>query len=390
MNIVKTFFKHPIAPGILLFCAAVFSLVAANSNLAGAYQTFLDTPILFKFGDFKIHKATTLWINDGLMAIFFLLVGLEIKREFLQGHLSTRQQFMLPAIAALGGLIVPALIYYYFNMDSSVTVHGWAIPAATDIAFSLGVITLLGNRVPPALKVALVALAVMDDLAAIVIIALFYTSKLSLASLAVSGVMALILFIFNRLKLKLLSPYMIVGLILWAALLKSGIHATLAGVVIGFMIPMTLPNSDHSPLIKLEHALHPWVAFFILPLFAFANAGVSFAGMNMDSLRHPVTLGVAFGLFFGKQIGVMGITALCAAFKIVQLPKNTSWAQYYGMALLTGIGFTMSLFIGNLAFETQDYATPIRIGVLAGSFLSGILGYLLLRATTKPAAEASE
>lgn len=385
MSILKKFLHQPAAPGILLFIAAVLSLVAANTPLKAGYHAFLSIPVMFEIGSFTLDKPAILWINDGLMAVFFLLVGLEIKREMLQGHLSSRAQFMLPAIAALGGLLVPALIYYLFNQSDSVTVHGWAIPAATDIAFALGVMMLLGDRVPPALKVALVALAVIDDLAAIVIIALFYTSKLSLASLGVAAVMTAILFALNRLKVMKIAPYMVIGLILWVAVLKSGVHATLAGVVIGLMIPMRDIKTDHSPLIKLEHILHPWVTFFILPLFAFSNAGVSFGDVTMETILHPVTLGIAAGLFFGKQIGVMAITALCCTLKIVCLPKDTNWAQYYGMALVTGIGFTMSLFIGNLAFHTQEYAAAIRIGVLGGSMLAGIAGYMVLYLTTAPA-----
>ena len=385
MSTFKRFLHLPAAPGILLFIAAVCSLVAANTALQDAYHAFLEVIIHFQFGDFKIHKPAILWINDGLMAIFFLLVGLEIKREVLQGHLSSREQLMLPAIAAIGGLVAPALIYYAFNMDDAVTAHGWAIPAATDIAFALGVMMLLGDRVPPALKVTLVALAVIDDLAAIIIIALFYTSKLSLLSLGVAGAMTLILFIMNRMKVMKISPYILVGIILWGAVLKSGVHATLAGVIIGLMIPMRDTKTDHSPLIKLEHILHPWVAFFILPLFAFSNAGVSFGDVTMDTLKHPVTIGIAFGLFFGKQIGVMLITYLCKIVKLVSLPKDTNWMQYYGMSLLTGIGFTMSLFIGNLAFETQEYAAAIRIGVIGGSMMAGIAGYAVLVMTTKPA-----
>ncbi len=385
MNIVKNFFKLPAAPGILLFVAAVFSLIAANSAALPLYEQFLSTPIKFTFGDLKLHKPAILWINDGLMAIFFLLVGLEIKREVLQGHLASKEQVILPAIAALGGLSIPALIYVYFNYTDSVALHGWAIPAATDIAFALGVLTLLGSRVPPALKVTLVAIAVIDDLAAIVIIALFYTSQLSLSALAVSAAMTIVLITLNRLKVTKIAPYMIIGTLLWIAVLKSGIHATLAGVVIGLCLPMKNHKTGSSPLIKLEHILHPWVAFFILPLFAFSNAGVSFKNVTIESIVSPVTLGVALGLFFGKQIGVMLITLIGKSLKIAALPKDTSWSQYYGMALLTGIGFTMSLFIGNLAFETDDYSAPIRIGVLGGSILSGVAGYLVLLATTKPA-----
>lgn len=385
MSLVKSFLRLPAAPGILLFIAAVLSLIAANSALTPLYNDFLDLPILFQLGDLKIHKAAILWINDGLMAIFFLLVGLEIKREVLQGHLSSISQFSLPAVAAIGGLVFPALIYFFFNQTDPVAVHGWAIPAATDIAFALGVLVLLGSRVPSALKVTLVALAVIDDLLAIVIIALFYTAKLSLTSLAVAGGATLFLFALNRMNVTRIAPYILIGIVLWVAVLKSGVHATLAGVIVGLMVPMRDRHaSDHSPLVKLEHILHPWVTFFILPIFAFANAGVSFKGLTMETALSPVTMGIMFGLFIGKQVGVMLVTGLGCSLKLLKLPKDTSWIQYYGMALLTGIGFTMSLFIGNLAFETQDYAAQVRIGVLAGSVLSGLAGYLVLYLATRP------
>ncbi len=373
------------APGILLGLAAVISLVMVNSPLFGLYDSLLHTPVAIKAGSFEIYKPLLLWINDGLMAVFFLLVGLEIKRETISGHLSTPQQCILPAIAALGGIVFPALIYYAFNHGNPETIGGWAIPAATDIAFALGVIMLLGNRIPTALKVTLVTIAVIDDLAAVIIIAIFYTADLSYVSLAVASVCIIILVTLNRFKVASLVPYILVGLILWASVLKSGVHATLAGVVLGLCIPYKVQNKDgKSPAKHLEHSLHPWVNFGVLPIFAFANAGISFSGMSMDSFSNPITLGVLLGLFLGKQLGVMLFTAVSVALGICKLPDQTNWKQYYGMALLTGIGFTMSFFIGTLAFETQDALTSVRLGVLCGSALSGVLGYMLLRAYTTP------
>ncbi len=355
-----------------------------NSPLQDLYGAFLHLPVSLHFGSFALDKSLLHWINDGLMAIFFLLVGLEIKREVVQGQLSSRQQIALPAIAALGGMIVPGIIYVLINQSNPVALHGWAIPTATDIAFALGVITLLGSRVPESLKITLVAIAIIDDLGAIVIIALFYTEHLSVLSLAFGSVAMVGLFLLNRSGVTKLSPYMVLGVILWMCVLKSGVHATLAGVVIAFAIPLKkVDASGKSPLQKLEHSLHPWVAYAVLPLFAFANAGVSLSGLTFDTLLEPVTLGIAAGLFFGKQIGIMGATALGKVTGLCTLPPNVNWKQYYGMTLLTGIGFTMSLFIGTLAFKDPDMQTSVRLGVLLGTILSGLGGYCYLRAISK-------
>lgn len=377
---LKKIKKNEAAPGILLGLAALVSLLLVNSPLRHVYDALLDTPVAIKAGGFEIYKPLLLWINDGLMAIFFLLVGLEIKREFLTGSLSSRDQFLLPAIAAFGGVLAPALIYALVNFDSPETRAGWAIPAATDIAFAYGVIILLGDRIPKALKVTLVAIAVIDDLVAIIIIAIFYTANLSYVSLCVASVAIAMLIALNRMNVTSLVPYKLVGIILWASVLKSGVHATLAGVIIGLCIPHKITNTEgKSPLKYLEHVLHPWVSFGVLPIFAFANAGVAFSGMSWGSLTGPITLGVMLGLFVGKQLGVMLFTAISVWTGLCKLPENTSWKQYYGMALLTGIGFTMSFFIGTLAFDQQAEQTAVRLGVLIASALSGAIGYMVLR-----------
>lgn len=383
MDILKRFIALPAAPGILLCLAAVLALVMKNSIMVDWYAALKHTPVVVQIGAFKIDKPLLYWINDGLMAVFFLLVGLEIKREILKGHLSSREHMILPAVAAVGGVIFPALIYAYININSPETLQGWAIPAATDIAFALGVLMLLGDRVPQALKVTLVAIAIIDDLIAIIIIALFYTEDTSLLSLALAAIGLSILFLMNRLKVTHLGPYAIIGLIIWACVLKSGVHATLAGVAIGLLIPLNAQNhAGKSPLIVMEHALHPWVNFMILPIFAFANAGVSLAGLSLNTFLEPVTLGIILGLFFGKQIGVMLFTWLALALKMCRLPEHVSWMQYYGMALLTGVGFTMSLFIGTLAFTDIEYASAVRLGVLSGSVLSAIAGIVVLLMAT--------
>lgn len=382
MRMLREFFRLEAAGGILLGLAAIVALIMENSALSWLYDQFLTIPVVIKIAAFEINKPLLLWINDGLMAVFFLLVGLEIKREMLEGQLSTREQISLPAIAALGGIAIPALIYSYFNWGDPVSMQGWAIPAATDIAFALGVLTLLGNRVPEALKICLVAIAILDDLAAIVIIALFYTANLSLVSLAAGAIAIIILSILNRRGVTSLTPYVLTGIVLWACVLKSGVHATLAGVLLAFFIPLRAKNKlGGSPARSLEHGLHPWVAYAVLPVFAFANAGVSLAGLSLDLLLQPITLGIAAGLFVGKQLGVLGFTWLGCRLRLCKLPSDVSWRQYYGMALITGIGFTMSLFIGTLAFEDVEHQTAVRLGVLTGSALSGILGYILLRTT---------
>ena len=385
IEIIRKFFKLKAAPGILLLMAAIAAILVENSFLSDSYSKLLHSSININISNFSIEKDLHHWINDGLMAIFFLLIGLEIKRELVQGHLSTREQFSLPAVAAIGGITIPAIIYISLNFGNEVTTNGWAIPTATDIAFALGVVTLLGNRIPISLKVTLVAIAIIDDLVAIIIIASFYASDLSINYLIFSAIATFILFVLNNRKINKLSPYVILGILLWVFVLKSGIHASLAGVLLAQFIPIKPKDtSAHSPLYKLEHSIEPWVNFIILPIFAFANAGVSFSGMKLNLLWDPVTLVIILGLFFGKQIGVMLFTYLGSILKICKLPSDISWAQYYGLSLVTGIGFTMSLFIGSLAFTDPEYQTSVRLGVLIASLLAGIFGYLTLRLTSKP------
>jgi Na+:H+ antiporter, NhaA family len=376
---IASFIRTEAASGVLLLATAALALIAANSPLAGLYGAFLDLPVGVRIGDFELQKPSLLWINDGLMAVFFLLVGLEIKRELAEGELSTRQQAMLPCVAALGGMLVPALIYAAVNLGDPVALHGWAIPAATDIAFALGVLALLGNRIPPSLKVFLVALAIIDDLGAIVIIALFYSGELSLWSLGLAAGVMLCLLALNRAGVTRIAPYMLLGTALWLFVLESGVHATLAGVAVALAIPIREDEAGRSPLRELEHVLHPWVAFLVMPAFAFANAGVSFAGITVAHLFAGVPLGITLGLFIGKQIGAFGAAWLAVRAGWSRMPEGADWGLLYGTCMLAGIGFTMSLFIGTLAFDLASYAAPVRLGVLAGSALSGIAGYLVLR-----------
>lgn len=384
-DIIKKFFMLKSAPGILLCLMALLAMVMENTLLNGLYDSIKGTPVVLQIGAFAIDKPLLLWINDGLMALFFLLVGLEIKREILEGHLSKRDQITLPAIAALGGLITPALIYSYINIDYPVLITGWAIPAATDIAFALGVLMLMGSRVPKTLKICLVAIATIDDLAAIVIIAVFYTDNTSLFSLCLAAIGLAVAYILNRRNVTRLGPYILLGLFIWACVLKSGIHATLAGVALGLIVPLRTQNADgKSPLKVMEHELHGWVSFGVLPIFAFANAGVSLASVNLKTFLEPITLGIMLGLFFGKQIGVMVFTGLGVLLKICRLPEGVNWLQFYGMALLTGIGFTMSLFIGTLAFTNIEYVSAVRLGVLSGSLLSAFAGIIVLLISTRP------
>lgn len=379
-NRIADFFKSSTTPGIFLLVAMVLSFVAENTDLRPYYDALLETRFSIHLGEWGLDKPLLLWINDGLMAVFFLYIGLEVKKEILTGHLSSRERFTLPAVAALGGLLVPVLVYIAFNYADNVTRQGWAIPAATDIAFSLGILMLLGKRVPHGLIVCLMALATIDDLATIVIIAVFYTYSLSFYALAVAGLMTLILFIFNRMRVMNITAYLLVGAVLWIFLLKSGVHATLAGVIIAFMVPMSRPGEKRtfSPLHALEHDIRPMVNLLIMPIFAFANAGISFTGLTWEHVFNPVSLGIGLGLFFGKQAGVMGATWISCKIGICRLPEGVNWAQYYGMSVLAGIGFTMSLFIGGLAFETTEFNSSIRIGVLSGSFLSAALGIAIL------------
>jgi Na+:H+ antiporter, NhaA family len=378
-NALHAFVRLEASGGILLVIAAAVAMVLSNTAAAPLYSGLLDTPVAVSIGALAIHKPLILWINDGLMAVFFLLVGLEIKREVRQGELSSLGQAALPGIGALGGMAVPALIYVLFNRDVSGTLEGWAIPTATDIAFALGVLALLGRRAPTSLKLFLLALAVMDDLGAIIVIAIFYTAELSSLALWLATAAIALLIALNRLGVRRLAPYVLTGVFLWVCVLKSGVHATLAGVVLGLAIPLAGSDDQPSPSGQLEHMLHPWVAYAILPIFAFANAGVPLAGVAMDALTAPVPLGILLGLFFGKQLGVFAICALAIKAGLARLPAGASWGQFYGVSVLCGIGFTMSLFIGTLAFpEEAGHGAGIRLGVLAGSLLSAVTGALVL------------
>ncbi len=383
---------HEAAGGVLLMLAAITALVLDNSPLNWLYDALLSTPVIIQVGALEINKPLLLWINDGLMAVFFLFVGLEIKRELLEGHLSSWGQASFPLVAAVGGMIVPAMIYVGFNASDPTALRGWAIPAATDIAFALGVLALLGSRVPPTLKIFLLALAIIDDLGAILIIAIFYTAELSLASLMIASACMIILLGLNLTGVRRIAPYVLVGVVMWVCVLKSGVHATLTGVIVALMIPLG-KHEDLKPslLHHLEHELHPWIVFFIMPVFAFANAGVALGGLAVSDLLAPIPLGIAAGLFIGKQTGIFAFVWLATRLGVCRLPEGTNWIHVYGAALLAGIGFTMSLFIGTLAFSDPDHATAVRLGVLSGSILSGLAGYALLRFTAAPInnAEAS-
>ncbi|AMB85545.1 sodium:proton antiporter [Pseudomonas agarici] len=381
------FFHLEAASGLLLIAAAALALIINNSPLSYLYNGLLDVPVVAQVGALKIAKPLLLWINDGLMALFFLLIGLEVKREVLEGHLSKPSQIVLPGAAAIGGMVVPALIYWFLNKDHPDALGGWAIPMATDIAFALGVLALLGKRVPVSLKLFLMTLAIIDDLGAIIVIAVFYSSELSTLSLLLAGASLVALMVMNRLGVIKLGPYMIIGLILWICVLKSGVHATLAGVTLAFCIPLRTKNSETSPLLSLEHALHPWVAFGILPLFAFANAGVSLTGVNLDSFTHHVPLGIAAGLLIGKTVGVFGLAWLAVKAGMAALPNGANWGQVLGVAILCGIGFTMSLFVGSLAFVpgSGDYAGMDRMGILTGSILAALIGYAVTAMASRKA-----
>ncbi len=377
--------------GLVLISAAALGLFAANTPLSTWYDALRDLPMAVSIGAFEIDKPLLLWINDGLMAVFFFLVGLELKREVLNGELSSGSKAVLPIACAVGGMAVPALIYTWINFDDSIAMRGWAIPAATDIAFALGVLALAGSRVPIALKVLLTAIAVIDDLGAIIVIAVFYTADLSVSALGAWAVAVLALLMLNRFKVTLIAPYVVVAVIAWAALLKSGVHATLAGVVAALFIPSRAGNGrEKSPLQQLEEDLYPVVAFFIIPLFGFCNAGVSFAGVGFEGLFTPISLGIAAALFFGKQIGVFGPAYLAVRTGLVPLAPGVTLAQIYGVALLCGIGFTMSLFIAGLAFADPAYDAPVRLGVLGGSLLSAAVGLLVLRYSLPKASAAAK
>tara|TARA_Y100000590_G_scaffold439444_1_gene563462 strand:- start:2736 stop:3908 length:1173 start_codon:yes stop_codon:yes gene_type:complete len=378
----KWFFKLEAASGLLLLLSAIVALIISNSELSNLYFSTLEKYIFIGVNNFGLKLSLIHWINDALMAIFFFFVTLEIKREFLQGELSNIKQAMLPIIAAVGGMLVPALIYIFINLGDSETLNGWAIPSATDIAFSLGVLSLLGKRVPISLKVFLTALAIIDDLGAIVIIALFYSGDLSIKYLSLMLLAFIILLVINKFNIKKFLPYLVVGIFLWDFTHNSGIHATIAGVLLAITIPHRKNEKDFSLLIKIEHAISPYVAFGIMPLFAFANAGVSLEGLSLSSLLNKVPLGIVLGLFVGKQLGVFVFSYISIKLKLAQMPNNSNWLNLYGVGILTGIGFTMSLFVGNLAFvENMQYMDGVKIGVLTGSLLSTIFGYFLILLT---------
>ncbi len=393
MNL-KQLMKSEAASGVLLVAAAALALVAANSPLAGLYGGFLDVPVEVRIGTLELAKPLLLWINDGLMAIFFLLIGLEVKREVLAGQLSKPSQAVLPIAAAIGGMSVPAMFYVAVNWGDTDALAGWAVPTATDIAFALGVLALLGDRVPAALKIFLLALAILDDLGAIVIIAIFYSGAVSVTSLLLAAAALVVLTLLNRKGVTAIAPYGLIGLLMWVFVLKSGVHATLAGVALAFAIPLRTKNPDYSPLKRLEHSLHPWVTYGIMPVFAFANAGVSLAGFNVSRVLEPVTLGVILGLVLGKQLGVFGFSWLVVKAGFARLPTGATWLQVYGVSILCGIGFTMSLFIGSLAFEhlpRTDFLIANRIGILIGSLIAALVGYAVLYSASKarPVGESS-
>jgi NhaA family Na+:H+ antiporter len=393
---VRAFLRSEPAGGLILMAATAVALIVANSPLSVIQTALLDLPMVVKIGRFGVDKPLLLWINDGLMAVFFLHVGLELKREIVEGHLSSIRRAVLPAFAAIGGMAVPAAIYAAFNWRDAEAARGWAIPAATDIAFALGVLSLLGKRVPVALKALLLSIAIFDDLGAIAIIAVFHTSDFSIVTLAVPAVLVVVLAVLNRAGVRTLPAYLVTGALLWVTILKSGVHATLAGVVVAMFIPLKPgaaagagagPVEAEPPLRRLEHALHPWVAFGILPIFALANAGVPLLGLSMPNALHPVPLGIIVALFFGKQIGVLVPCWIATKLRLAALPDGVRWRQLHGMSLLCGIGFTMGLFIASLAFEHGEAAELRleRVGILIGSFVSGLAGYLALRfAAPKP------
>jgi NhaA family Na+:H+ antiporter len=376
----KEFIKTDASPGIILVLASLIALILANSPLSPAYNSFLEFPVSIVLGSFEISKPLVLWINDGLMAIFFFVVGLEIKRELLYGQLASKDQVILPFLAAIAGIIFPALIYVALNYEDAIAMNGWAIPSATDIAFALGLFILFGKHLPPSLKLFLLSVAIIDDIGAVIIIALFYSTDLAPNSLIIASVGLVALFLFNRLKLSSKTPFILVSIVVWAAVLKSGVHATLAGFAVALFIPIAKEKSE-SMSYQSEHGLHPWIAFFVLPVFAFSNAGVELIGTSVSEFFTPVTFGIIGGLFIGKQLGIFAACYAAIKLNLCKLPKDATWTQLYAVCLLCGVGFTMSLFIGSLAFEEQGlaYQTQVKVGVLVGSILSGVLGAVLIK-----------
>lgn len=385
MSSVKEFLKHEASGGILLMIATIIALVCQNTLLSEFYDSFLKTKFTVSLGEYALSKPLILWINDGLMAVFFFLIGLELKREVLEGELRNPSQIALPAIAGLGGIVIPAVIFYLFTKSDSFALSGWAIPTATDIAFALGILSLLGSRVPTSLKIFLMTLAIIDDLCAIIIIALFYTSDLSIFSLGIGGACIAVLFALNRLGVRSKAAYLIVGLVFWTAVLKSGVHATLAGVITAFFIPLAIKSDDDKSMLKeIEHDLHGWVAYGVLPIFAFANAGIALRGVGVSELVSAVPLGIMLGLFIGKQLGVFAFSFIAIKASLAKLPEGSSWAGLYGVAVLCGVGFTMSLFVNGLAYNDSDaFAYADKLAILLGSLVSGIFGYLVLLLTSK-------
>lgn len=383
---IASFFRMESASGILLMFAALLALTIANSPLSPWYDLLFNTPVQVRIGQLDVAKPLLLWINDGLMAMFFFLIGLELKREIMEGELSEIRKVVLPGMGAIGGMLVPAGIYLAVNAGDPSATSGWAIPAATDIAFALGILSLLGSRVPVSLKVFLTSLAIFDDLGAIIIIAMFYTAQLSLVSLLIAGLCIPLLYVLNRQGVTARSVYRLIGIIMWVSMLKSGVHATLTGVILALFIPMRgKQDPDERPLHDWEHDLHVLVAFFVLPVFAFANAGISLRGVGVEQLLHGVPLGIALGLFLGKQLGIFGLCALAIKLKLTDMPNGMNWLSLYGTSILCGVGFTMSLFIGSLAFESTgiDIIFDERLGIIIGSLVSGIVGYLVLRYSMK-------
>jgi len=385
---IGRFLQQESAGGILLICAGLLAIVLANSPLNSYYNLLIDTAVVIKIGALGLDKPLLLWVNDGLMAVFFLLVGLELKRELLEGELADKKNIILPGLGAVGGMVIPAAIYLFFNLSDPVATQGWAIPTATDIAFALGILSLLGPRVPTSLKIFLTSLAIFDDIGAILIIAFFYTSKISLTALVVAASCTAMLFYFNRRGVMAKSLYVAVGTIMWFSMVKSGVHATLAGVVLAMFIPIRDPkNPESSPLKSMEHDLHSLVAFFILPVFAFCNAGINLEGVGIEQVMHSVPVGIALGLFVGKQVGIFGFCYLAIRMGLTALPKGMTFTSLYGTAALCGIGFTMSLFVGSLAFEETGVNLMFdeRLGIILGSLASGVVGYFVIRASLKPA-----